>query len=462
MRLDSGMSLQQEVGWSRDVLRMARYLAEVQEEPFIVCSLANIGDEWTNWNGMFPAIKPTFYVGANPLVEVQQYLHQLGVQFHVKNKNDILEMNKLDDNSCDAVYSSSIKLGSAIKAAVTAGIQQFYVDSVKEMEKIKKVSPSARIIVEVSMEENCSDDDSLGSSSGVRCSDLDNLIQEATRLGLEIAGVAVNINAVDSLDHDENLIKVKNGLKVAEDAVKIAKERQIDVKTLHLGQLCRSSVNVPNSIVNTINNSLSNDIFSNISVTADASQFLVSSSVTLAAKIIKARMQNLSEETMNYVINENIFGAFAANLTTSECCITSPLPLGGGGNRKGLSNKLMDSGIFGDTGDTVLPVGDILLPKMEDGDWLLFPNMGTMNLHDYASVARKMIGFKAFVCVKKSEKKKVSGMGNLNQMCDNSAAAAFNIDLDLHNNDNNNNQNCNSGVGLKGEIDLRKTFIYED
>ena len=77
-------------------------------------------------------------------MEVQQYLHQLGVQFHVKNKNDILEMNKLDSSSCEAVYSSSIKLGSAIKAAVTAGIQQFYVDSVKEMEKIKKVSPSAR------------------------------------------------------------------------------------------------------------------------------------------------------------------------------------------------------------------------------------------------------------------------------------------------------------------------------
>jgi len=458
MRLDSGMSLQQEVGWSRDMLRMARYLAEVQDEPFIVCSLANIGDEWTNWSAMFPAIKPTFYVGANPLVEVQQYLHQLGVEFHVKNKHDIGAVNQLDDTSCNAVYSCSIKLGSAIKAAVAAGIQQFYVDSVKEMEKIKKVSPSARIIVEVSMEEN-SDDDSLGSSSGVRCSELDNLVQEASRLGLEIAGVAVNINAVDSLDHDENLIKVKNGLRVAEEAVNIAKERQIDVKTLHLGQLCRSSVNVPNSIVNTINNSLSNDIFSNITITADASQFLVSSSVTLAAKVIKARMQNLPEETMNYIINENIFGAFSANLTTSECCITSPLPLGGGGNRKGRSNKLMDTGIFGDTGDTVLPVGDILLPKMEDGDWLLFPNMGAMNLHDYASVARKMIGFKAFVCVKKCEKSKVSGIGNLNQICDNTAAA-YNIDLDLHN--NNNNQNCNSGVGLKGEIDLRKTFIYED
>lgn len=461
MRLDSGMSLQQEVGWTRDMLRMARYLAEVQDDPFIVCSLENIGDEFTNWNAMFPAIKPTFYVGANPLVEVQQYLNQLGVEFHVKNKNDIVSVNQLDDTSCNAVYSCSTKLGSAIKAAVAAGIQQFYVDSVREMDKIKKVSPSARIIVEVSVEENCSDDDSLGSASGVRCCDLDNIIQEAARLGLEIAGVAVNINAVDCLDHDENLIKVKNGLKIAEAAVNIAKERQIDVKTLHLGQLCRSAVNVPNCIVNTINNILSNDIFSNIIITADASQFLVSSSVTLASKIIKAQMQNLPEESMNYFINENIFGAFSANLTTSECCITSPLPLGGGGNRKGLSNKLMDTGIFGDTGDVdtdiVLPIGDILLPKMNDGDWLLFPNMGAMNLGDYAAVTRKMVGVKSFICVKKMENNKVSGSGNLNKICDNSAAA-FNIDLDSHNM----NQNCNSGVGLKGEIDLRKTFIYED
>jgi len=250
-------------------------------------------------------------------------------------------------------------------------------------------------------------------------------------------------------------------LKIAEAAVNIAKERQIDVKTLHLGQLCRSAVNVPNCIVNTINNILSNDIFSNIIITADASQFLVSSSVTLASKIINAQMQNLPEESMNYFINENIFGAFSANLTTSECCITSPLPLGGGGNRKGLSNKLMDTGIFGDTGDVdtdiVLPIGDILLPKMNDGDWLLFPNMGAMNLGDYAAVTRKMVGVKSFICVKKMGNNKVSGSGNLNKICDNSAAA-FNIDLDSHNM----NQNCNSGVGLKGEIDLRKTFIYED
>merc|ERR1711862_652780 len=213
------------------------------------------------------------------------------------------------------------------------------------MEKSKKVSPSARIIVEVSVEENCSDDDSLGSASGVRCCDLDNIIQEAARLGLEIAGVAVNINAVDCLDHDENLIKVKNGLKIAEAAVNIAKERQIDVKTLYLGQLCRSSVNVPNCIVNTINNILSNDIFSNIITTADASQFLVSSSVTLASKIINAQMQNLPEESMNYFINENIFGA-SGDIDT----------------------------------DIVLPIGDILLPKMNDGDWLLFPNMGAITL----------------------------------------------------------------------------------
>merc|ERR1711862_898527 len=290
------------------------------------------------------------------------------------------------------------------------------------MEKSKKVSPSARIIVEVSVEENCSDDDSLGSASGVRCCDLDNIIQEAARLGLEIAGVAVNINAVDCLDHDENLIKVKNGLKIAEAAVNIAKERQIDVKTLHLGQLCRSAVNVPNCIVNTINNILSNDIFSNIIITADASQFLVSSSVTLASKIINAQMQNLPEESMNYFINENIFG---------------------------------DSGDI-DT-DIVLPIGDILLPKMNDGDWLLFPNMGAMNLGDYAAVTRKMVGVKSFICVKKMENNKVSGSGNLNKICDNSAAA-FNIDLDSHNM----NQNCNSGVGLRGEIDLRKTYIYED
>jgi len=76
MRLESGTSLQQEVGWSRDMVRMARYLADIQESPFLVCCLDNIQDELSTWTSLFPAVQPTVCAGCSPLAEVQQEVRQ--------------------------------------------------------------------------------------------------------------------------------------------------------------------------------------------------------------------------------------------------------------------------------------------------------------------------------------------------------------------------------------------------
>ena len=86
-------------------------------------------------------------VGSNMMPEVQQCLHQLGLELHVRNKNDVSALSQLqllDNSSCNVVYSCSTKLGSHIKAAKVAGVQIYYVDNVREMEKISKVLPSAR------------------------------------------------------------------------------------------------------------------------------------------------------------------------------------------------------------------------------------------------------------------------------------------------------------------------------
>merc|ERR1719510_1338279 len=108
---------------------------------------------------------------------------------------------------------------------------------------------------------------------------------------------------------------------------------------------------------------------------------------------------------MEYYINESVFGMFSSQLTAEEeDTVPAPLPLGGSGNRKGLTGKLLESAIIGPTGDSldqIIPLGDIVLPRMEDGDWLLFPNMGTMNMAEYVTSGRKMKGNKTFITVKR-------------------------------------------------------------
>lgn len=457
MRLESRTSLQQEVGWSRDMVRMARYLADIQEEPFVVASLENITDELAMWDSMFPGIKPTFYVGSNPLTEVMDHVLQLGTDLHVRNKRDLALVK---DVASPVVYSASTKLGSAIKVAAASGVQVLYVDSVGEMEKIKKFHPSARIVVELSVHD-IDNSESLDAGSGIKVSELSALISEGKRLDLEISGLALNLDVLGSLDQDENLVCVKYGLEITEAALKIAREANLDLKTLHLGQICVSSANVPSSFINEINNIVGRDVFANLKISADASSFLIASSVTLAAKIIDVSDLN-TEERMTYAVNESVFGAFSINLSTPECCIRSPLILGGGGRRKGLSNKLLDTGIFGVSGqseDVILPMGEIMLPRLELGDWLLFPNMGAVNLTEYDNLSRRIVGNKSFVCVRKPATRSASERATVERFTPAfSEAATICIDLDQQL-----NMNCiPDNMGLKGEIDLRKTFIYED
>ena len=69
------------------------------------------------------------------------HVRHLGPELHVRNKRDLALVK---DAGASVVYSVATKLGSAIKAAAATGVQVLYVDSVGEMEKIKKFHPSAR------------------------------------------------------------------------------------------------------------------------------------------------------------------------------------------------------------------------------------------------------------------------------------------------------------------------------
>lgn len=100
-----------------------------------------------------------------------------------------------------------------------------------------------------------------------------------------------------------------------------------------------------------------------------------------------------------------------------------------------------------------------MLPRLELGDWLLFPNMGAVNLSEYDNLSRRIVGNKTFVCVRKPATRSASERATAERFTPAfSEAATVCIDLDQQL-----NMNCiPDNMGLKGEIDLRKTFIYED
>ena len=82
-------------------------------------------------------------VGAARAGELVESLRQQNVKFNFATKQQLAELVKLNITE-HLVFNNSTKLGSHIKAAVSAGVKDFYVDSVEELAKIKGYHGSAR------------------------------------------------------------------------------------------------------------------------------------------------------------------------------------------------------------------------------------------------------------------------------------------------------------------------------
>lgn len=144
MRLESGLSLQQEVGWDRATVRAARLLAEAQDQPFLVTSPAAIGDQLARWQEAFPLVRPTVAaITSSPATLAT--LSSMGVAFTFTSKKELVGLSSLAGvDLTSATFANSVKLGSHLRAAASYGVTSVYCDSVEELEKIKRFHPQAR------------------------------------------------------------------------------------------------------------------------------------------------------------------------------------------------------------------------------------------------------------------------------------------------------------------------------
>merc|ERR1719187_2727984 len=114
-----------------------------------------------------------------------------------------------------------------------------------------------------------------------------------------------------------------------------------------------------------------------VEISAHIGRYLSTAAVTLAVQVIGVR--HIDETKIQYNINDGVFGAFSASLSGDKVSAAiAPFPLGGGEVRKGPRSRQFDSVILGPTGDELdVVTEDVVLPVMAEGDWLLFPNMGS-------------------------------------------------------------------------------------
>lgn len=462
MRLESRLSLQQEVGWDRDTIRMARYLAESQSSPFVISTPGNIKNQLECWKETFSGIQPTFDIAFGTLSETLSNLCSLSVPCRFMTKSQLSQLVGLGFSSSSLVFASSVALGSHLRAAKEANVEEVYCDSAHELVKIKKFHPNCRIILELNSSSQ-QHKSSLGSESGAALSDIPDIIGKAAELGLNIEGIAMASLKLDSLDPEEQITRVTNMVTFALKALKHIQQdfEGMNIYSLFLPDLCpfwmsNRHPEYVKEVASIIKSSGLLDI-DGLVVSGDASDFLVSNSLTLAVMIIDVKS---CLDVGVYQIDEGVFGCFSSNLSANgETDVSAPLPLGGGKNRKGLSAKLLVTNIIGSSGDELdMVVEDIVLQRMEVGDWLLFPNIGAKNLSEFNG-GKSVKGGQACIYIKTN----INGFPETpafpENMLENPGAGVKTVFLEETEEENG---DISVIEGLRGEVvELEDTFIND-
>jgi len=433
MRLDSGSSLQQEVGWTRAAIRHIRWLAQSQTQPFSVCSLSTVAGQVRQWRRMLPRIQPYHELGCNNAKEVLDLLSSLDVKFAVNNKQQMVQLTNSGISIDTAVFNNNIKLGSHIRAAADNNIEVVVVNSQDELYKIKKNAPESRLLIQLfgggRDDDACDRLDEAG-VGGVREHEVEELLMVAQSLGLLVEGVMVAMA----------------DLKLAKRVVDAAASLGCHLTQLHLYEMGEISEEMGKTLSEMLEETF--PARDGVEISAHIGRYLSTAAVTLAVQVIGVR--HIDETKIQYNINDGVFGAFSANLAGDKVSAASaPFPLGGGKVRKGPRSRQFDSVILGPTGDELDVVAeDVVLPVMAEGDWLLFPNMGARQGQGQ-EMTPLYTGEDTVISVRRREEFPDA------RPCPGLQVPAWGcqeVDLDL--------EMEMEGEILVGEIDLGSTFIY--
>jgi len=404
MRLDCGLSLQQEVGWDRQTLRTVRCLAEAQDQSFLVYSEGVLVEQIKEWRRMFPNIQPVHEVGYNSVGRLLERLREDNVRLDVSSKQ---QMTVLDDlallnQDCDVVFNAAHKLGSHLRFARQAGVEKVVFNAREEVLKIKKYAPNARLILML----NCSE-------APCNMAELKQLLLFAQEeVGLEVEGVYL-----DLATREEDRQRLEQWVRVARSLVDWAAARGSPLRSLHIGEL--TGVSFSDGFVGELSQLLATAFPAalQVSVSATASRFLLTPCITLAARIV-AKRQLPKQTAIEYYINEGVFGAFAGNLCLEGGMALTPFPLGGGKGRKGKRSQLYCTRLLGSSGDELDVVqDDLCLPDFEVDDWLLFPGLGCINNAAFANHSN-IPATANYVYTKALAEKAAAGGGSPTKMLD--------------------------------------------
>ncbi|NXH13119.1 AZIN2 inhibitor, partial [Bucco capensis] len=360
---------------SRDLLE--QLLAELgpvsHQQAFFVADLGAIVKKHLCFLKALPRVKPYFQLRCNGSEGVIRLLAELGTGFACANKAEISRVQSIGVPADKIFYSSPCKQLAHLRYAAEHRVQLMTFDNEVELSKVARSHPQARMLLGITADSSSSASSSM--SFGATLQSCQHLLEAAKEQAVEVVGISFHLGS-----HGLEPQAFAQAVATAQLAFEMGTELGYRMHLLDIGGGFPGTEDTRahfEEIAAMINSAL--DLYfpdgCGVEIIATPGRYYVTSAFTFAASIT-AREEVVPEQ----LSSDGRWDAMACTVPSAASCLTAPAPQPSC-TRPCPEHPSHSSSLQGPPGEAEDHIADGLeLPELQEGDWLLFENMGAYSI----------------------------------------------------------------------------------
>lgn len=336
---------------------------------------------------LMPRVKPHYAVKCNPNPAILGLLAALGTGFDCASSKEIDMVAALGvDVSKRVIFANPCKMPGHIRHARRLGCKLTTFDTESELHKILQMYPDMDLVLRIRADDpnaRCQ----LGNKFGAELEDVPALLRKAKELQLNVVGISFHVGsgATDPLAFKEAIKSARTAWNEGTDLG--FQFYLLDVGGGFCGEHDMDGLALA-PVAEAVNTAL-DEYFPQtmgVQVIAEPGRYFAEACATLVTNVYGHRVREFvhpeiaeKKVLMDYWISDGLYGSM--NCLVYDHAILSPKPLYITSAPSAQGGPTYLSTLFGPTCDGLdVVVRDVPLPRMQNGDWVLFPCMGAYTM----------------------------------------------------------------------------------
>jgi len=342
--------------------------------PFYIVNLGAAVEKYIEWVCCMPKVEPFYAVKSNPDINLVRLLHFMGAGFDCASLAELQEALEVGVHPDNIIFANPCKGVKHIEYARDNNVAKMTFDCIYELEKIMGIYPGAKLVLRL-LPDDSNSTMPFGKKFGARLEDCPDIIRRCKELGADLIGVSFHVGS--GCFSAQSYV---DAVRLARTVFDLAENEGYSLSLLDIGGGFPGENTVTLSIGD-IGQALSPELdklFPGVRIIAEPGRFFCTTASTLVVNVNSKKMRHYETpdgvitSEAKYYLSDGLYGSF-------NCIVfdhARPLPKS---LRK--SEKKIKSCLFGPTCDSIDVIcQDIMLPELEMGDWLYFPDMGAYTI----------------------------------------------------------------------------------